>query len=820
MNNQTDVSIKFKNSVTGEKKLEKYVQTLSTIKSVLSGIDKGTAEQLEASAKSTKLVDSDMKKMSKNFNLAFNYTALRTFARGLGKVVEGFTRMTEKSTSFLEDFNLFQVAFRGNYTEATKFVNKLSEMYGLDEDWLIKTTSQFKQLSNAMGLAEETGEKVSKLMTEMAIDISSLYNIDVDRASSVLQSALAGQTKPVRALGGDITQATLQQTLSNLNIDSQVSQLSYVEKRLLIIISLTQQLSGVTNDWGRTLESPSNQIRIMNEQWQRLQRNVGNLFMGMISKVLPYLNAILMVLTEIVSSVATLLGYKIDDFDFFDESAVSGIEDFGDGLDSATDSAKKLKQSLRGFDKLNVITTPTDSTGGAGGINPKLMEAFNSAFDEYQRKLDNVEMKATKIRDKIMSWLGFTKQVDEETGDVSFKFDHITSGTVLGALAVGGSIFNGIRVILKTLDRIGLIKFGGFKELFELIKGGELTAKVTGLGSSFESLASTLGMSVGTLGLVAAAVVAIGAALVYAYNENEEFRNKVNEMVSAVSTLFKDLYAVIKEETKEMLDVVMPLWNDFKNIAIFVLEYCYQSIVFNFSNIIDVITGVAKIISDIIHGDYKKAFQDFGTMVGNLAENFKNYFLKIFDSFSNLGSKMQQFVPNLFNAIKYSISNFNWFGIGNSILDGIIKGMWNFRDKIGEWSKGFVNGLKSAMGIHSPAKIILDAKIGDFSMEAITLGMERQLPTLKEQAESIVDTLNSGIKEATIDSNFNYDIPQFNPNSININANNTSASSNNSRTSFNPTFIIQVGNKELAKQVITDLQDMAIDNGKPITIGG
>lgn len=192
MNNQTDVSIKFKNSVTGEKKLEKYVQTLSTIKSVLSGIDKGTAEQLEASAKSTKLVDSDMKKMSKNFNLAFNYTALRTFARGLGKVVEGFTRMTEKSTSFLEDFNLFQVAFRGNYTEATRFVNKLSEMYGLDEDWLIKTTSQFKQLSNAMGLADETGEKLSKLMTEMSIDISSLYNIDVDRASSVLQSALAG----------------------------------------------------------------------------------------------------------------------------------------------------------------------------------------------------------------------------------------------------------------------------------------------------------------------------------------------------------------------------------------------------------------------------------------------------------------------------------------------------------------------------------------------------------------------------------------------------------------------------------------------------
>lgn len=192
MDNQTDVSIKFKNSVTGEKKLEKYVQTLSQIKSVLGSIDKGAAQQIEDSAKSTKSVSKDMDKMSKNFNLAFNYTALRTFARSLGHVVEGFSAMTARSTAFLEDFNLFQVAFRGNYTEATRFVNKLSEMYGLDEDWLIKTTSQFKQLSNAMGLANETGEKVSKLMTQMAIDISSLYNIDVDRSSSILQSALAG----------------------------------------------------------------------------------------------------------------------------------------------------------------------------------------------------------------------------------------------------------------------------------------------------------------------------------------------------------------------------------------------------------------------------------------------------------------------------------------------------------------------------------------------------------------------------------------------------------------------------------------------------
>lgn len=895
MDNQTDVSIKFKNSVTGEKKLEKYAQTLSTIKSVLDGIDKGAVQQMEQSATSTKKADTNMEKMSKNFNMAFNYTALRTFARGLSKVVEGFTRMTARSTAFLEDFNLFQVAFRGNYTEATKFVNKLSEMYGLDEDWLIKTTAQFKQLSNAMGLAEETGEKVSKLMTQLSIDISSLYNIDVDRASSVLQSALAGQTKPVRALGADITQATLQQTLSNLDISQQVSQLSYAEKRLLIMISLTQQLSGVTNDWGRTLESPSNQIRIMNEQWQRLQRNVGNIFLQIVGKVLPYLNAVLMVLNEIAKVIASLFGYKLDDFDFFDESTVGGVEDFGDALDGAADSAKKLKQGLRGFDKLNVISTPSDVGGvggvggGAGGINPKLMDAFNKAFDDYNKKLTEVQMKATKIRDKIMEWLGFTKQVDDETGEVNFKFDHITGGTVLGALAVGGSIYRGINFIMKMLNKIGLIKFKNIGEIFTFIKDGGLTSKVSALGSSFEGLAGSLGMSAGTLALVAAAIVAIGAALIYAYKHNDKFKEKVDNMVKSVVELFKNLYERIKEITKQIWEFIEPVWNMIKDVIKFAVKWAYDSVVYYFSVMADFIKGFADILNDIINGDIDKAFDDFGKMIENLWGDvktlFKNMFENVKDFLEKFLNNLADFLPKLIEKINDIINWFkelpeklgeytgkavkriwkiitetNWGELGQKIVNGIVKGFIKIGEALGDlaydfwvklknnfkgkdwkeiglnvlkaiikgmnpvtllysWSSDFLKGLKKGLGIHSPSQLILDAKIGDFSMEAIMLGMERQLPLLKEEAENIVDTLNSGMKDASVKAEYSYDLPSLNSNLLNLD---TAFEQGNEsfKTSINPTFIIQVGNKEIAKQVINDLQDMATNNGKPITIGG
>ena len=68
-------------------------------------------------------------------------------------------------------------------------------------------------------------------------------------------------------------------------------------------------------------------------------------------------------------------------------------------------------------------------------------------------------MKATEIRDRIMEWLGFTKEIDPLTGEVGFKFDHITSGTVLGALVVGGGIYKGIKYNEGTYESL-VIKLG------------------------------------------------------------------------------------------------------------------------------------------------------------------------------------------------------------------------------------------------------------------------------------------------------------------------------------------------------------------------
>ena len=448
MENQ-EISIKFSNKINGDKQIKDYEKKLQSIYSLLSGIEK-SQKVLDKSVKNVKELKEETDKTGKNidkmtdqFNTAFNLKAMSTFLKNATGFFQKLTNMTQKSVSYVENINLLEVAYQNaneEIEESSKriedFVNKMARVYGLDESDLSRKLGIFKQLANAMKLPTEQAENLSELMVKMTNDIASLYNLDLNRASNALQSALAGQVRPIRtATGADITEKTLQNTVDRLGLDRSISQLSYVEKRLIMVISLTDQLKKSQGDYGRTIESASNQIRIFKEQWERLSRAVGNTFYPVLERILPYLNAILMVLTEIFNLIASLLGFKMPKFDYSGLTAMDDATlDLIDGMNEAGESADNLKSKmsgLRAFDKLNVISTPSSSTSpsAGGGIDPKIMDAFNNSFSKYDDMMKKVQLKANYIKEQIMKWLGFTKDIDALSGKITYKYSGI--GTTL-----------------------------------------------------------------------------------------------------------------------------------------------------------------------------------------------------------------------------------------------------------------------------------------------------------------------------------------------------------------------------------------------------
>lgn len=125
-----------------------------------------------------------------------------------------------------------------------------------------------------------------------------------------------------------------------------------------------------------------------------------------------------MAIKQLVKTFALFLGYEMPDSSGQSSNILDdmtdGADGFGDAIGSANsgldDTKKKLKEiegSLASFDKLNIITKPTDDSGSkddsAGGgmtIDPRLL----SALEKYNYQFDNIRMKATAISEQLLKW--------------------------------------------------------------------------------------------------------------------------------------------------------------------------------------------------------------------------------------------------------------------------------------------------------------------------------------------------------------------------------------------------------------------------------
>lgn len=914
-NDEKKVGIKFTNSITGQEKLEKYANNLERIQSFTKGIDTGVLKKLNES-KGIEKTSKNIEGIGKKVKIAFNVSAISAFISKTKTLVQTIGKLTDMSAEYTENLNLYQVAFDGATEGADKFINKLSEMYGLDESWLVRTTGVFKQLSNAMNLGVEQGTKLSALMTQMAIDISSLYNIDIERASSVLQSSLAGQTKPIRgATGGDITQATLQSTLDSLGIDRAISQLSYAEKRLVIIISLTQQLRQVTNDFGKTIESPANQMRILNEQWTRLSRAVGNLFLPILAKILPYLNAIVMTLTEIINLIAGLFGFKIDDFNYGVGSVSDSVLELEDSLNGASAGASDLKKELSGlrsFDKLNVIKTPNDSgnaglgSGGTSGLNidPQIMEAFNSAFEDYNSRLTDVQMKATRVRDLIMEWLGFTKIINEETNEVNWLYEGTSSkiGEILQTLMTSGaSVANLFGTIAGYIIRISTTPLA--TEIFEnvyniLINIIEVIGNVANAwNEAFES--NDKGFSIiksyyGMVNTVLKIVNSISNSL-KKWTISSSFKSAINSLVD----IFNDVLAIIVNIAEwiqelyitylapvvddilvlisETIVAIGSIWDVVEPLVMSIIEILegflgpvIGNIITLIENVINILTSLMQFVSSVFKLDWENAWN-----------SIKNIFSGVVDYILNSGKIITGYFDNLWKAIQNIFMNVGtWFkNVFKSAWDGVTSiwknaGNWFEKNVLNPIKNVFTNtfnGIKNTisniwdeiLGLFNKGGKIFDGIVGGIAdvfktiVNALIDGINRVIAIPFNTINGLLNTIRNasflGIApfQELWSENPLYvpKIPKLEKGGLpevgqlfvanergpelvgHIGGQSFVANQNqmmelldkkigNANSGINNvTFVIQVGDEEVARKVLTNLQDMAKSNGETITIG-
>jgi len=355
-----------------------------------------------------------------------------------------------KSSQYTEDLNLFTVSMGKYAEEAYNYAQKVSDVMGIDPAEWMRNQGVFNTIITGFGVAGDKAAFMSKNLTQLGYDLASFYNIDFESAMQKVQSGISGELEPLRRLGYDLSVARLEQERLNLGIDKSVSSMTQAEKSQLRYYAMMTQVTQVQGDMARTLENPANMLRVLRAELEQAARAVGNIFIPILTKVLPIAIAVASALQEIIAAIAALFGVTVKSPKWGDAigSASAGSGAIADNMDSAAGSAKELKRYLAGFDELNVL--PDQNQGGSGsgagvgggdlGLDLPgydfLKNAVTTQIDEWKKKLEPL---VSFVKDNL-------KEILELIA---------TIGIALLAWKLSNDFLNGI-MALKTLGKNGL----------------------------------------------------------------------------------------------------------------------------------------------------------------------------------------------------------------------------------------------------------------------------------------------------------------------------------------------------------------------------
>lgn len=450
--------------------------------------------------------------------LAKLYVGFRSL-RGIGEYLRG---AVESSMDYIEEFNYFDTTMgkiasewgkeykKYGYQNAEEygesFKNRLTQTMGqmtgfqiendgtlsdlgkknlgLDPTQMTNYAASVAQVTNSVGMTGEASVVTSEALSMLAGDMSSFKNLDMDTVMNNFSSGLLGQSRALYKFGLDTSNATLKQYALANGIKKNVSAMSQSEKMQLRMLAILDQSKVSWGDLAKTINSPSNQLRLLNNNFRSLSRTVGAIVLPAVAKILPYINGLVIAIRRLFEWTASMLGVDLskvigssgggysDAFDGLEDSA----DDAKDAVDDTSDSVKKLSKQLMGFDELNVINTNSDNTKKDDDKNSKpidLTSQLSNALADYKTVWDKAYKNMTNDAEKFANKLTKLFKKAWKSGN----------GTDIGS-AIAGWLNKGISWVNDNVDQFAKGAKKVAKLLATAINGFVAKLDWAGLGSA------------------------------------------------------------------------------------------------------------------------------------------------------------------------------------------------------------------------------------------------------------------------------------------------------------------------------------------------
>ena len=479
---------------------------------------------------------------------------------GIYSLTDLLSKSIASSMEYIESYNLFNVAL-GDYAEAAEeYANKVSNALGIDPAAWMREQGVFQTLIEGFGVAGDKAIIMSQNLTQLGYDLASFFNMDVATALQKVESGIAGELEPMRRLGYDLSETRLKAIALELGITKSYKAMTQAEKSQLRYYAMLTQVTTAQGDMARTISQPANQMRVLQAQITQLCRALGDLFIPILTQVLPYIIAFTKAIKNLITAINALfsgskdgakslgimstgmssfasvtssassaaselaknaMGY--DEMNMIIDEAASGTSAFASETAQAASEVEKLAKNAMGYDELNMITDVGKTGGGGGGKNPGDDDddefdieppSYDFLGDAINEQVDKIYSKLEPIITWITDHMELIKGAVEAIGILiaAWKMDKFMTGlgdakTLLGKI---GSLLAAAAVAVITVtfsykftknylkegNAVDLI-LSGLTSILGSVLTGKLVARALGASSGYIAGAITLALAAG-----------------------------------------------------------------------------------------------------------------------------------------------------------------------------------------------------------------------------------------------------------------------------------------------------------------------------------
>lgn len=332
----------------------------------------------------------------------------------------------ELSSSLTEVKNVIDVVFGDSAKQIYDFTQSAIKNLGMTTLAAQQYTGKFGAAMRSTGQAAKDTVNMSKALTQLTSDIASFYDIEQDiAAEKIFSGVISGMVKPMRTLGVDITNASLNAWMLAKGLNATYESLNATQKQAVRFEYVMEKLDYVHGDYARTLNTTANQLRLLKNQLKELGSVVGAIINAFFNPFIITLNRVVAAITNVAKSIANIMGIDwtlgtgsgvstlggiADDYDDLADSA-DGLADAEDGVAKSTDkAAKAAKKALAPFHKLNVLQNK--QAEDASKSSKSSGKSSGTPYDIAGEGIKNTESKAIDLKQALKNLYDYLMKIN------------------------------------------------------------------------------------------------------------------------------------------------------------------------------------------------------------------------------------------------------------------------------------------------------------------------------------------------------------------------------------------------------------------------